>query len=83
MTTLFVCKDCTYYNLNITALTEHESMTGHDGKVIHTSTNLDNIDPMSDTSDYKTGFAILMNMWEYFPESDHETIDKKLRVCGL
>jgi len=41
MGTIVICKDCTYYNLTIAALEEHEKQTGHKWKIIHSNTTLD------------------------------------------
>lgn len=40
MNTILICKNCTYYNLTIEAIEEHENKTGHSWKVIHTTTNI-------------------------------------------
>jgi hypothetical protein len=40
MTTILICKDCTYYNLTIEAIEQHQDETAHSWKVIHTTTNI-------------------------------------------
>lgn len=43
MSTIFICKDCTYYNLTFEAIENHETVNGHEWKVIHTSTDLEEL----------------------------------------
>ena len=38
---IYICKCCTYYNLTVASLMEHEKQTEHNWKVIHTNTTLD------------------------------------------
>ena len=86
MTTLSICKDCTYYNLTITALEQHKKQTGHNFKVVHTSTDLKNVMPKSKNTDpenYKKAFSVLLEYWEFIPDLEKNTVDKKLKGCGL
>ena len=43
MSTLFICKECTYYNLTLEAIEIHETIKGHDWKIIHTNTSLEGL----------------------------------------
>jgi hypothetical protein len=43
MSTLFICKECTYYNLTLEAIENHEKINRHDWKVIHTNTSLEGL----------------------------------------
>jgi azurin len=43
MSTIFICKDCTYYNLTLEAIETHETVSGHEWKVIHTTTDLEGL----------------------------------------
>ena len=39
-TTILICKMCTYYNMSLGAIEEHEKQTGHEWQVVHTTTSL-------------------------------------------
>lgn len=47
------------------------------------SKNIVSVRKVKNKPDYKKGFDILMEQFDYLPEEDKPIIDKQLKRCGL